>query len=127
MYIPLDVQLCLSRWAPFIIGEEMSEAQTPKHDALINNGALSSPSCGSSGGYQESAGLAASSKKVKTPITSGVVLAAAQQDTAGLVLSCLPCAPHGLGARASAQRRHLWKSERDSRLRGAPSAADQGG
>lgn len=44
----------------------MSEAQIPKHDALINNGALSSPSSGSSGGCQESVGLAASSKKVKT-------------------------------------------------------------
>lgn len=32
----------------------MSEAQIPKHDALINNGALSSPSSGSSGGYQKS-------------------------------------------------------------------------
>lgn len=45
----------------------------------------------------------------------GVVLAATvQPDTAELVLSCLSCAPYRLGARAPAQRQHLWKLERDS-------------
>lgn len=67
MYIPLDTQLYLPGWAPFIIGKEMSETQTPKHYTLINNGALSSPSSGASGGYRESTGLAASSRKVETP------------------------------------------------------------
>lgn len=121
IYFSLDIQFCLSGWTPFIIGEEM-----PKHPNMMLYSKMEHLAILPLAPQEDNRrawGWQLLPKIFKNPVTNWVVLAAAHQDTARLVLSCLPCAPCGLEARVSAQRQHLWKSERDSWLHGAP---DQG-